>query len=130
MPYSSQDRTEITDLLARYSWLVDEGEGDAWADLWTADGSFTGIPDPLHGREALRQMPPGFHQGFGGRLRHHITNILLRPGENADEALVKAYSTVSDWRDGGKLLAFAKVNFTLQRQASAWKIKALRAEMF
>jgi hypothetical protein len=129
MPISGQDRAEIIDLLARYTWLVDEGEGEAWADLWTEDGSFTGIPEPLHGREALQGMPRGFHQGFGGRLRHHITNVLLSPGATSDEARVKAYSTVSDWRDGGKLLGFAKINLTLLRQAGAWKIKALRAEM-
>jgi 3-phenylpropionate/cinnamic acid dioxygenase small subunit len=130
MPLSADDHAAIIDLLARYSWYVDEGDGESWADLWTMDGSFTGIPDPLHGRAALRGMPLGFHAGFGGKLRHHLTNVLLNPGAQADEARVRAYSVLSDWREGGKLSNFAKADFTLARQNGTWKISALRAEMF
>lgn len=129
MNLNVEDHAEIKDLLGRYCWLVDHGEGDAWADLWTPDGRFTGIPDPLEGREALRRMPPGFHGAFNGKLRHHITNAKLDPGAGSGEVHVKAYSVVSDWREGGKLLAFAKVDFTLLRQNSSWKIKALHAQM-
>ena len=130
MSFTADDHAAITDLLARYSWLVDEGEGEAWADLWTEDGRFTGIPEPLQGREALRQMPPALRTGFDGKLRHHISNVLLTPGANTEEAQVKAYSMVSDWRAGGRLLTFAKVTFSLVRQSGSWKIKALHAEMF
>jgi hypothetical protein len=124
-----QDRMAIQELLARYCWLIDHGQGDAWAELWTADGSFTGIPEPLHGRAALRQMPPGFHTAFGGKLRHHIGNVLITPGERPDQAKVRAYSMVSDWRTGGKLLSFASVQFGLIRQGKSWLIQSLHAEI-
>jgi bifunctional aromatase (cyclase/dehydratase) len=123
------DYTQIQQLMARYCWLVDEGEGDAWANLWTSDGSFTGIPEPLQGREELRKMPGGFWGISEGKLRHHITNVLVSPGNRDGEAQVKAYSVVNDWRDGGKPLAFAKVNLTLLREEGSWKIKALHAQM-
>jgi len=129
MTLTLDDQTQIRELMARYCWLVDEGEGDAWASLWTADGSFTGIPDPLQGREALSKMPGGFFGIAQGRLRHHITNIVASVGDRAGQADVKAYSVVSDWREGGKLLAFAKIRLTLLRESDLWKIKALHAEM-
>src|SRR5579862_6870195 len=116
------DHTQIHQLMARYCWLVDEGEGDAWANLWTADGSFTGIPEPLQGYEGLRKMPASFWGISEGKLRHQITNILASAGNREGEAQVRAYSVVSDWRDGGKPLAFAKVNFTLLREQGSWKI--------
>jgi hypothetical protein len=130
MSMTTEDRAQIHQLMARYCWLIDDGQGDAWADLWTSDGSFTGIPEPLQGREALRTMPGGFWGLSQGKFRHHITNIVATPGDRVGEARVKAYSVVSDWRDTGKLLAFAKVNITLLREKDIWKIKALHAEMF
>ena len=124
-----EDRTAIHDLLARYCWHIDQGEGDAWADLWCDDGSFTGIPEPLQGREALRQMPGGFHAMFSGKLRHHITNAVVEAGSAADEARVRAYSTLSDWRSGGALLSFAKANFVMRKIAGHWRIQSLHAQI-
>ena len=130
MGLTSDDRSAIQDLLARYCWHFDEGEGDAWADLWTVDGSFTGIPDPAHGRETLRQLPAGFHGMFAGRMRHQIVNVAADPGPAADQAEVRAYSLLSDWREAGKLFAFAKLSMQLRRVSGAWKIQSLHAQMF
>lgn len=129
MSLTVDDQTQIHGLIGRYCWLIDDGDGDGWANLWTADGSFTGIPEPLQGREALRQMPGGFFGIAQGKLRHHIANLLVTAGDREGHANVKAYSVVSNWQDGGKLMAFAKVNFSLVRDSDSWKIKALHAEM-
>jgi 3-phenylpropionate/cinnamic acid dioxygenase small subunit len=129
MSLTLDDHTQIQQLIARYCWLVDEGDGDGWASLWTLDGAFTGIPEPLHGREALRKMPGGFFGISQGKLRHHIANLWVTPGDREGRAQVKAYSVVSDWREGGKLLVFAKVTFTLLHDGDAWKISALHADM-
>jgi 3-phenylpropionate/cinnamic acid dioxygenase small subunit len=130
MTVTIEDRVKIDDLLARYCWFVDDGDGDAWAGLWTEDGAFTGIPEPLKGRDQLRQMPGGMQAMFSGRLRHLIGNKLIRAGEHGGEIEVRAYSQVADWREGGKLLSFAKVRFTLVRDGAEFKIKALHADMF
>ena len=130
MTIKSDDRSAIVDLIARYCWLVDEGDGDGWAALWTKDGKFIGVPTPLEGFDQLRQMPPGFYELGNGKLRHVITNIVVDPGKTADDALVKGYSAVYDIRAGaGKLMGFAKAHYTLIRQEGQWKIKALNAEM-
>jgi ketosteroid isomerase-like protein len=123
----AEDRAAIAQLFADYCWLVDGGDGDGWAALWTEDGAFTGIPDPLHGRDQLRLMPPGFHDGFGGKLRHHITNLSVKPA--GDSAAVRAYSVVTDWREGGKLMSFAKVEAEVVRRPDGWKIARLHADM-
>jgi hypothetical protein len=130
MGLTSDDRNAIQDLLARYCWHFDEGQGDAWADLWTPDGAFTGIPDPAHGREALRRLPAGFHEMFAGRMRHQIVNIAADAGPAANQAEVRAYSLLSDWRESGKLFAFAKLAMRLKRESGNWKIQSLHAEMF
>jgi len=130
MTIKSDDRSAIVDLLARYCWLVDEGDGDGWAGLWTKDGKFTGIPTPMEGTDQLKHMPPGFYGLADGKLRHVITNIVVDEGKNADEAFAKGYSSVYDIRAGaGKLMGFAKANYTLVRQGGQWKIKALHADM-
>jgi uncharacterized protein (TIGR02246 family) len=125
----AETRAAITQLFAEYCWLVDSGDGDGWAALWTEDGAFTGVPDPLKGRDQLRAMPPGFHQGFGGKLRHHITNLGVKVAPDGDRAQVRAYSVLSDWRDGGKLMSFAKVNAEVVRRPEGWKIATLHADM-
>ena len=54
-----EDRMEVYEVCARYCWYVDEGDSEAWADLWTEDGVFAGVtPEPLRGREALKGVPP------------------------------------------------------------------------
>jgi hypothetical protein len=130
MTVKSEDRVAILDVLARYCWLVDDGDGDGWAALWTKDGKFTGIPTPMEGHDQLRQMPPGFHGMADGKMRHVITNIVVDGGKTADEATAKGYSAVYDLRAGaGKVMAFAKVNYTFAKQAGDWKIKTLHADM-
>ena len=130
MTIKNEDRSAIVELLARYCWLVDSGDGDGWADLWTEDGKFTGLPDPLEGKDALRQLPPGFHGMADGKLRHIITNIVVEPGKNADEATAKGYSSVYDLRAGaGSVMSFALVTYTVVRKGGQWKIKALHADI-
>jgi hypothetical protein len=46
---------------------------------------------------------------FAGRMRHQIYNVAADPGPDADQAEVRAYSLLCDWRDSGKLFAFAKI---------------------
>ena len=130
MTVTTEDRSAILDLLARYCWLVDEGDADGWTALWTKDGKFTGVPQPLEGHDQLRQMPPGFYAMGDGKLRHVFTNIVVDGGKTADEATAKGYMTVYDLRPGnnGKIMVFIRSNYTLARQGGGWKIKALHAD--
>lgn len=39
---TADDRWEIQDLYTRYCWLLDTGQAEAWADLFTDDGHHAG----------------------------------------------------------------------------------------
>jgi actinorhodin biosynthesis protein ActVIA len=73
---STEDRLEIEQLYATYNHSIDFGDSEAWANTFTADGSFdSGRGDPTVGMEALA----GFAAGFAERVkgRHWTNNLLL-----------------------------------------------------
>jgi len=123
-----QERHRIEDLLARWCWLMDGGKGEGWAALWTDDGVFTGIPETACGSEQLAKLPAEFHQVGGGKFRHTMSNIALEQGDSRDEVVASAYSTLTNWNEGGALIGFAKVRFTLVKVGGVWKIAAQHAE--
>jgi uncharacterized protein (TIGR02246 family) len=117
---SADDRLAILDLLARYCWLVDAGDGDGWAALWTEDGVFTGIPTPLQGRDQLRRVP-------SGRFRHMLSNVAIDAGPGDDAASAMAYSTILD-AGSGKLTSMGSARYGLVRVDREWRIKSLAVE--
>lgn len=129
MAINETDRHRIEDLLGRWCWLMDSGAGKEWAALWTPDGRFTGLPEPVEGREQLSTLPVQQYEMGNGKFRHMMANITLEPGASADEVIAQTYSALSNWNEGGALMAFAKVRFTLVRQDGDWKIKAQHATM-
>ena len=59
------DRSEIVDLLARYTNLLDRGGHQAWVELFTEDARFLVYGRSFDGREGLLEMaaaaPAGLH---------------------------------------------------------------------
>lgn len=125
MPVSTDDHVAVADHIARYCWKVDSGDGDGWADLWTADGVFIGIsPEPITGREALRQVPLGVAENFGDTMCHMAGNIFCDYGESRDTIHAHLYNFVTTWGggDGGKLFTMARCRMTLVRAGAGWLI--------
>jgi ketosteroid isomerase-like protein len=123
-----QERHRIEDLLARWCWLMDGGNGDDWAALWTDDGVFTGIPEAARGPEQLAKLPVEFHKMGGGKFRHTMSNVALEQGDSPDEVVASVYSTLTNWNEGGAMIGFAKVRFTFAKVGGVWKIAAQHAE--
>jgi len=123
-------RVEIVELFARYCHFVDHGEADAWAALFAPDGSFevAGIMR-LEGTDQLRGMPGVVTEQGGGKWRHQVTNLVIEPGTGADQASVRAYGLVTDWREGGKPVSFTDYEIVLRRLDGAWRIQTLLARM-
>jgi|TARA_B110000263_G_C15258731_1_gene487767 hypothetical protein len=78
---SVQDRLNILELLARYSWAFDTGDGPAYAQVFTEDGIMEGGTTRIEGREAL--------EAFVKRLfnpavpkQHWTTNHRFEPNED------------------------------------------------
>jgi len=121
---STADIAAIGNHMGRYCWLVDEGEAEAWANLWTEDGVFTGIsPEPVVGREQLKHIPITAFKDHGGKLRHMIGQIYVEYGSNENEAIAKFYNLVTEWQNGGKFFVMALCTVLLVRAGDGWKIK-------
>jgi hypothetical protein len=124
---SVEDRLEVNDLLARYCWHVDEGDCDAWADLWTEDGVFAGVtPEPIRGREALKQVPAW---SLSGGSRHNLINVIPEYGATEDEITVRAYNLVFSWMNAGAINCNAVALYKLVRRNGEWKIKSNQVRM-
>lgn len=84
---TADDRNEIRELIARYSHLEDSGDAEAWAELFTTDGSFTGSKgNVVQGREALRDFAAD--RWLRPEVReyvHWIGNVVITPTEEGAE---------------------------------------------
>jgi len=132
MPVSTDDYVAVADHIARYCWKVDAGDPDGWADLWLEDGVFTGIsPEPIVGREALRQVPIGIKASVGYTMAHKAVNIFCDYGESKDVIKAHLYNFVTTWMSGepGKPNVMARCVMTLVRTGGGWKIKTNEADL-
>ncbi len=75
---STADRLEIEQLYSKYNHAIDFGDGTAWADTFTADGTFdSGRGDPTVGTEALATFGNEFATQI--KARHWINNLVVEP---------------------------------------------------
>lgn len=121
----TEDFLDIQQLVGKYQWLVDEGVGDAWADLYTSDGAFCreGLA-PLRGYDALKEVPKFVKATWNGTLRHLSGSMYVERGHNDDEAIARYYNFVTTWTDGiPKFFTFALSELLLVRRDGSWKIK-------
>jgi hypothetical protein len=124
---SVEDRLEVYDLLARYCWHVDEGDAEAWADLWTEDGAFSGVSaETIRGREALKHVPGN---SLSGGTRHNLINVIMDYGDTTDDMIVRGYNLVHSWMAGGAVACNAVVKYHLVRRGDTWKIKSNQARL-
>jgi hypothetical protein len=84
-PLSPLDYIELRHLVAKYAYALDTGadDGYAYADLFAADGVFTGMNQGQNGRSyAGRDTLAGLARG-GRRgplyISHFITNVVIEP---------------------------------------------------
>ena len=123
-------RAEIVDLFARYCHSVDGDDGPGWARLFTGDGRFEVVGAfTLEGEDQLATLPATVTAQGDGKWRHQITNIAIDPGGEANEARVRAYGLVTDWRDGGRPVSFVDYAIVMRRADDAWRIARLIATM-
>ena len=123
---SVEDFVSIQNLIGKYQWLVDGGDSDGWAALWTEDGAFTGgATEPFVGHEALKRVPAWVREGWNGALRHHAGSLYAEYGSSKDEAIARYYNLVTTWNEEQpKLFTFAVSEMRLVRRAGAWKVKS------
>jgi bifunctional aromatase (cyclase/dehydratase) len=125
-PVAMEDVLAVQDLLGRYCWHLDEGRGEAWAELYTEDGVFEGTrPEPVCGRAALSRVAPELHARTHGKMRHQYGNLWIERGADENTLVARFYNQLSNWTDGGKLFMLALSTATLVRAApeEPWRIQ-------
>lgn len=122
MPISTEDYVAISDHLARYCWAVDEGDEEGWIALFTEDGVFTGVtPEPVVGREALRQVVRMGQASGPGMTRHMVANLACDYQSGADGqdgrdvVLARYYNFVTNWAQGARIQVLAMSRVLLER---------------
>jgi hypothetical protein len=134
---SPEDYAALLNLMGTYQHLVDSGDEDGWADLFTEDGAFLGMPedagppDSFRGREGLKKVPRITFGNFGGKFRHNLCSFGAVYGDTRDEAFAQYYivGTISTPAEGAKILIQVDVRTHLVRIGGEWKIKSNRMEV-
>lgn len=135
----AEDERRILRLCAQYCHYFSHGLAEDFAALFTPEGRFTRLyaGAAQHGNFG---NPAGSVQGtadltalvrqragvFRNMVRHHQTDIVVRPGKDGDHAVAKSYMLVTDWRDGpGKLTGTAEVYAEFARTAAGWRFQSI-----
>jgi ketosteroid isomerase-like protein len=82
-------------VIARYCHLVDDGDYDAAAALFTEDARYVALGKGLEGRDAIKSML--MDQGIHSTL-HQVTNVVVSNGSHAG-----TYHAVADLSVAAKL---------------------------
>ena len=120
-----QDYLEIQQLYANYAHMLDKGQGDRFAALFTADGEFTrgraaglanDVRTPLKGTPALVRM------GSTGGGRHFTTNLVITP--TAEGANGSCYLLLCNARNiPATMTETAIYEDTLVKTKHGWRFK-------
>jgi hypothetical protein len=136
---SADDRLDIMSLFARYGRAVDSGNADAFVALFAKDGSMSrvvasrpenGVAESrlstASGERALRKIALRVGATFKGKIRHHLTDLQVMPGDSPNHAHGTCYGLVTDWREGtGKLSAAGAYSATVIRTEDGWRFSEL-----
>lgn len=119
MTLSAENRVAITDLINLHGHLVDRGDFDGLAALFTADVTYDvsalggGV---LAGLDELRRA--GLALGDANPVAHHVTNIVLSEGpDGVVHALSKGFGVMTDGSVGS-----VTYEDTVEPTADGWRI--------
>jgi SnoaL-like domain len=118
MALSIEDRTAIADLINLHGHLVDRGDFDGLAALFTEDVAYdvTALGGSVmaglaEAREAALTL------GAGNPVAHHVTNIVLEDRGETVHALSKGLGVMTDGSVGS-----VTYEDTVERGPSGWRI--------
>lgn len=97
---ATEDRLDLMDLIADYSWALDTGDADALVECFTEDCLMSeevfDDPDIWNGHEGIRGLMNHYANapGFPGR-QHHVTQIKYFPQEDGS-VKIKSFAFVTE----------------------------------
>jgi ketosteroid isomerase-like protein len=127
------DREAIRQVLYRHCYCVDEVDADAWATMFTEDGSFAILSapagmrfDPVVGRAALREFASNMFPLAAGM--HTSANEMITI--NGDEATVTSYCVALRDASPNPLVATAaRFEDLLRKVDGEWLIYSRRVSL-
>jgi ketosteroid isomerase-like protein len=120
-----EDRAAIADLVAAYALHAAAAEYDALADLFTVDGIFQAVGNPVAGREVLR----GFFSKslIPGKAVPIIGGLLVEvDGDDATAACLMA-TTYHEGKAGGFC---GRYDDRIRREDGRWKFASRRYSFY
>jgi len=143
-PLTVEDELAIRSMFARYVHLLDGGDAEGWANLFTEDGRWTRLNSPprelggsglpaetVQGRANLVAMAVGVvRDRFRYRSRHQMTDVVIDAGDAPDHARGMSRAIITDWTAGpGKLAMVGDYRLQFARTPQGWRIKSIDCEL-
>jgi hypothetical protein len=125
---TAEDRLDIHQLIAQYSYYEDNGNAEAWAALFTVDGRFVGSGDKLIiGRDNLIEFARRRWEDKP-QVRdwlHWVSNVVIRP--TADGAEADSYHmTIEKRADGHAIGRPSGKSDEFRRENGEWRFHVRR----
>jgi hypothetical protein len=131
---STQDRTQIYELYARYSWALDTGDTDGYVALFTEDAEVTeetrtGELEVRKGRAEIRKLVLKFHDGadFPGH-QHQMAQFVFEPDPQGrpQHWVVRSYAwaTINRPPEPPQLYWCGHIRDVVAKVDGVWKIRS------
>ena len=131
---NAQDRAEICELYARYSWALDTGDTDGYVALFTPDAEVTeetasGAVEVCRGHDAIRRLVRKFHDraDFPGH-QHQMAQLIFDPDPQGrpEHWVVRSYAwaTINRPPQPPYLYWCGHIRDTVARMDGQWKIRS------
>ena len=120
MSLTAEDRVEIQNLAGRYSQALDDGDPDAWAEVWTDDGVMEMVAQErwITG-DSLRALAAA--RDDSTPQSRHMPSTFVIDGEG-DEASMSSYVTVVSCDDPAKIVFQGRYVDKIRRVGGSWKL--------
>ena len=118
-----EEKDAIRELMARYCFHFDNGEFDAWLDLFTPDGVFDlGSRGRFGGRESLQKFPKSLPLTNGvPMMKHCVMNSIVSVDGN--QATAQSYVVVVRGGDQLVLSVAGRYADQLDKTDDGWRFR-------
>ena len=122
---TTADQIEIQKLSQRYADGVMSRDVDVWSSTWAEDGVwYLGTPDPIEGRETIKQVWLGAMGGYPVVLHIVQPGVIDVDGDTAT-ARFYIHESIIDAEDN-RVWNFGVYNDTLKKEGGEWKFASRR----
>lgn len=112
-------KAQINDLFADYCHRYDDGDHDAWADLFASDATMYVGRQALAGRDSIREWAVAARAAAPQQARHHVSNIAVELHGRDLATVVADYLVVGADR---QILAVGRYDDRLVATEDGWRL--------